>query len=264
MKHWGRMAACSTVFFLAVTGITLHASDAAARAGNCALTAAQKPDQVEVHLQRASCNGEANCDRMQTEEPASAFTGFALPDLKREGAHLDAAFVAEAGRLTCSGTVHVGKLRGEYTFQPDQAFVEHMRRMGFGDLDTDKLEAYTLFRIDTRWIRSLQDEGVTGLDSGKLIALRIFKVDAAYVKSLQALGYPTPPADKLVALSVQHVNPDEVKKVRAMGFQPTLDELIQMRIFKVTPEFIERMRGRGFSDLTISKLVQIRIFDLAE
>jgi hypothetical protein len=55
-----------------------------------------------------------------------------------------------------------------------------------------------------------------------------------------------------------------VKQIRAMGYQPTLDELIQMRIFKVTPDFIHRMQARGLNNLTINKLVQIRIFQLAE
>ncbi len=65
-------------------------------------------------------------------------------------------------------------------------------------------------------------------------------------------------------MRVQHVDPEEVKQIRAMGYEPTLDELVQMRIFKVTPDFIRRMQARGLKDLTISKLVQIRIFDLAE
>ena len=37
-----------------------------------------------------------------------------------------------------------------------------------------------------------------------------------------------------------------------------------MRIFKVTPDFIHRMQDRGFNNLTIAKLVQIRIFNLAD
>jgi hypothetical protein len=37
-----------------------------------------------------------------------------------------------------------------------------------------------------------------------------------------------------------------------------------MRIFKVTPDFIQRMEARGLRNLTISKLVQIRIFNLAD
>jgi len=42
------------------------------------------------------------------------------------------------------------------------------------------------------------------------------------------------------------------------------DELIQIRIFKITPEFIRRMQDRGLKDLTIAKLVQIKIFKLDE
>jgi hypothetical protein len=37
-----------------------------------------------------------------------------------------------------------------------------------------------------------------------------------------------------------------------------------MRIFNITPAFIHRMQARGFENLTISKLLQIRIFNLAE
>jgi hypothetical protein len=40
--------------------------------------------------------------------------------------------------------------------------------------------------------------------------------------------------------------------------------LVEMRIFKVTPDFIRRMQAKGLSNLTISKLVQIRIFQLAD
>jgi len=55
-----------------------------------------------------------------------------------------------------------------------------------------------------------------------------------------------------------------VKQYRALGYEPTEDELIQMRIFKVTPDFIQRMEARGLGKLTIAKLVQVRIFNLAD
>ncbi len=177
---------------------------------------------------------------------------------------MDAAIRAEAGTITCSGAVHDGRMSGTFTFVPDPEFVHRMLQMGFHDLESEKLQAYTLFRIATAWVHSMQAAGVSGLDSGNLIALRIFHVDTDYIRSLNALGYPTPDAGKLIALRVQHVDPEEVKQIRALGYQPTLDELIQMRIFKITPDFIHRMQAKGLNDLTISKLVQIRIFQLAE
>jgi len=246
-------------------GVALHADDSLQTLnGTCSISSSSRVDQVEFRIERGMCENGRNCNSSDTSEPVNAFTGFTLSDLQRDGAHIDAVLRAEAGSITCSGTVHDSELRGKFIFVPDAAFISHMQKMGFGDLNSEKLEAYTLFRIDTSWIQPLKNAGVNGLDSDKLIALRIFKVDAAYIDSMKSLGYPVPDADKLVGLKVQNVNPAEVKEIRAMGYQPTLDELIQMRIFKVTPDFIHRMQARGLTNLTISKLVQIKIFKLDE
>jgi hypothetical protein len=232
--------------------------------GTCSIAPATQAGRIQFKMERGDCNGGHNCSINDNEMPLSNFSGFTLDDLKRDGAHIDATISAEAGKLTCSGTVHNLVLSGESSFVPDPAFVAHMKQMGFTGFTSEKLESYTLFHIETAWIQALQSAGVTDITADNLIALRIFKVDAPFAKSMAALGYPNLPAEKLIAFKIHGVNPDDVKQYRAMGYQPTSDELIQMRIFKVTPDFIHRMQARGFNNLTISKLVQIRIFKLAE
>jgi hypothetical protein len=254
-----------TALLAATTGLFLQAEQQLRTLnGSCSVTATAHEAEVDLRLERDACGGSEHCGSNQIQEPISAFLGFTLADLRREGAHVDAVLRAEAGTITCSGAVHDGKLSGAFNFVPDPAFVDRMLQMGYRDLDEEKLQAYTLFRIGTAWVRSLQDAGVGGMDSGNLIALRIFHADTDYIHSLNALGYPTPDAGKLITLRVHRVDVEEVKQIRDLGYQPTLDELIQMRIFHVTPDFIHRMQARGFSQLTISKLVQIRIFNLAE
>jgi hypothetical protein len=254
-----------TALLVASTALLLQAEEhLRTLTGSCSVAATANEAEVDLRLERGACDGGEHCGSTQTQEPLSAFVGFTLADLQREGAHVDAVIRAEAGTLTCSGAVHDGRMSGAFRFVPDPAFVDRMMQMGFRDLDEEKLQAYTLFRIGIAWIQSLQAAGVSGLDSGNLIALRIFRADTDYIHSLNAVGYPTPDAGKLIALRVQRVDPEEVKQVRALGYQPTLDELIQMRIFKITPDFIHRMQARGLNNLTISKLVQIRIFKLAE
>jgi hypothetical protein len=241
------------------------AAEAESRSGTCSIRVSEKSGEFELKIERNNCKTEAgNCGNSQTGEPLNAFTGITVPDLGREGAQLNAVLIAEAGTLRCSGTVHDAELSGAYTFEPDKSFVGRMREIGITGIDPEKLEVYTLFRVSRNWVVSLQKAGVQGIDADNLIALRIFGVDAEYVKSLQALGYGTPPADKLIALRVQGVNAAEIKQVEAMGYHPTLDELIQMRVFHITPDFIQRMKAKGFDNLTIAKLVQIKIFKLAE
>ncbi len=234
--------------------------------GTCSILAGRHADQFELKLNRGGdCTAEnRNCQSSDMDEAAASLSGITTSDLAREGAHLDAVISADPGTLHCTGVVHDLQLAGSYLFEPNPKFIDQMRDLGITGLDSKQLLPYTLFHVQRDWVESLQKAGVTGINGGNLLALRIFKVDADYVHSLVALGYPAPPAEKLIALRVQGVNPAEIKQVQAMGYHPTLDELVQMRIFKVTPDFIERMKAKGFDNLTIAKLVQIRIFKLAE
>lgn len=263
MTHTGGVIL--TALLAAATGLFQQAEDHLRTLnGSCSIAATAKEAEVDLRLESAACSNHEHCGSTQTQQPLSAFLGFTLADLRREGAHVDAVIRAEAGTITCSGAVHDGTLSGAFRFVPEPAFAARMSQMGYRNLDEEKLQAYTLFRIGIDWIRSLQSAGVSGMNSGNLIALRIFHADTDYIHSLNALGYAAPDADKLVALRVHRVDADEVKQIRALGYQPTLDELIQMRIFNITPGFIHRMQARGLENLTISKLVQIRIFNLAE
>jgi hypothetical protein len=234
--------------------------------GHCSIAPSAMSGHVQFEMEDGDCDSsDRHCHNHDNDEmPLSNFTGLALADFEREGAHLEARIVAEAGTITCAGEVHGLALTGDYTFVPDPAFVEHMGKLGFNGFNSEKLEAYTLFHIETSWVQSLLEAGVSDIDTGKILALKIFKIDAAYVKEMAAIGYPGLSAEKLISFGVQGVNADEVKQYRALGYQPNADELIQMRIFKVTPEFIQRMHDRGLGNLTISKLVQIRIFKLAD
>jgi len=47
-----------------------------------------------------------------------------------------------------------------------------------------------------------------------------------------------------------------------MGFQPSEQDLVQMSVFKIDRPFVDRMRARGLKDLTLPKLIQIKVFKL--
>jgi hypothetical protein len=221
--------------------------------------------KFSLHIDGGDCGSEHwNCGSNYSEESIDRFYGITPEDLAREGAQLTATLAAEAGKFTCSGTVRNGSLEGDSLFVPDPVFAARMEQMGFSGLDSEKLQAYALVNVESQWAHSLQQTGIQGMTTDNLIALRIFKVDPAYVKSIMALGYDLPSADQLIAMRVQGVDAEEVREIRALGYKPTFDELIQIRIFHITPEFIRRMESRCLKDLTIAKLVQIRIFKLDE
>jgi hypothetical protein len=234
---------------------SLHAS--------CSITSGDHPGTFRLRLEDESCKGDHHCSNFSNDS-LSRFSGITLADLARDGAQLNAVLNADAGTFTCAGTVHDGELEGNSTFTPSGAFVDRMSQLGFTGFNTEKLQAYALLDVKSAWVESMKNAKVGGITVDNLIALHIFHVDPAYVAGLTALGYPIPDADQLIGLKVQGVNAEEVRQIRSLGFQPTLDELVQIRIFHITPEFIRQMKSRGFQNLTIAKLVQIKIFKMDE
>ncbi len=261
MKLHNQLALAIT---LATATLASRAQSLAPIHARCAIGLSDTGSQFSLHISDTDCPVDQHCGSNFSNESMSRFTGITRADLNNEGAHLTATLAAEAGTFTCSGTVHDRELHGDALFTPDSTFVDRMAKLGFTGFDSQKLQAYAFVNVTTDYALSLQQAHMRGINIDNLIALRIFNIDPAYMQSFIAMGYEQPDADKLIALKVQGVNADEVKQIRAMGYQPNLDELIQIRIFKITPDFIHRMQDRGFKNLTIAKLVQIRIFKLAE
>lgn len=258
------VAVVSAIAIALAVPLGLHATSVAPMRADCTIGMSENAGKFRLQIDKGDCEGARHCGSNFSNDSLTRFTGITLADLGREGANLTATLTAEAGTFTCAGTVHDGELQGKATFIPDDAFVARMERMGFTGYDAEKLLAYALEGVDSGWVQSMQQTGVKGITTDNLIALRIFKVDPDYIHNITALGYDLPDADQLVGLKVQGVNAEEVGQIRALGYHPTLDELIQIRIFHITPEFIRRMQDRGLKDLTIAKLVQIRIFKLDE
>jgi hypothetical protein len=232
--------------------------------GKCTIGVSDDGARLRLEVRPDDCAESRHCGSNFSDESLKRFTGITLADLGREGADLTATLAGEPGTFTCSGKVHDAKLEGTSNFAPDQAFVDRMARLGFTGFDSEKLMTSTFVGVESKWVESMKQTGVKGITVDNLIALRIFRIDPDYVHSFVSMGYDMPDADKLIALKVQGVNGEEVRQIRALGYQPTLDELIQIRIFKITPDFIRRMQDRGLKNLTIAKLVQIRIFKLDE
>jgi hypothetical protein len=244
--------------------LTMNGADLAPLRADCTMSASEDSGKFRLEIEKGDCADGHHCHSNFSTESISRFSGITLADLGRDGAKLTVTLNADAGTFTCSGTVRNEALEGTSVFTPSEAFVGKMDGMGYSGLDSEKLMAYALLGVDSQWVETMKRTGVRGITIDNLIALHIFKVDPEYIHDITSMGYEMPDADKLVGLKVQGVNAEEVRQIRAMGFKPTLDELIQIRIFHITPEFVKRMQERGLTNLTISKLVQIKIFKLDE
>ena len=104
------------------------------------------------------------------------------------------------------------------------------------------------------------DRSLTGKSTGLRGALRGPRVHSRNVRA----GYPELRAGKLTEMRSVGVTPEKVQEAKSLGFAPTEQELIQMSIFHIDRPFVEKMRARGLNDLTLEKLIKIKIFKVDE
>jgi len=235
--------------------------------GNCTISPSSNDHsdgKLDFSWSRGDCAGQRRCHDGNSDMPWSRWNGISPGDLEHEGAAIDARLTDESGEMRCTGKVHDGELQGSFSFTANPVFARRMEAMGFDGQTPDRLRDYTFLDVTTTWVKELKDAHVTGMNAQNLMGLRALQVDAAYVRAMAADGYPELAADKLTSMKAVGVTPEKVQAVRAMGFSPSEEEIIQMSVFKIDAPFVQRMKARGFKNLTISQLVQIKVFKLDE
>lgn len=225
-----------------------------------------KPSTAQVMLAESNCDtNSGHCMGMSTSNlDWRRWTGISQEALDAQGSQVSAHLTGDAGELVCDGVVHDGVLAGRFRFNPSATFPGAMAAIGFDGVTPRKQFSFLMLDVTPAWAKEMRTLGVIELSTNKLDGLRALHVDADYIRAIAAAGYPELRAGKLTEMKAVGVTPEKVREARAMGFQPSEQELIQMSIFKIDRPFVERMRARGLEDLTLTKLIKIKIFKLED
>lgn len=135
-------------------------------------------------------------------------------------------------------------------------YVKEMRGLGL-KLDSDEIIGMKVQGITPEYVREMQGLGLK-LDSDGIIGMKVQGVAPEYVKSIRDLGL-NPDADEIIGMKVQGITPDYLKELQAAGFKVDVDEAIAAKVQGITPEFIAKARSHGFKDLTLDKLIRLKM-----
>ena len=145
---------------------------------------------------------------------------------------------------------------------PDYA--RSMAQLGFGKPTADELVSLKIFDVKPETVSQLKASGIAPTGFRDLISYQIFKVTPEFVAGMKDAGFDSIPAAKLRALRVQNVTPEFAKAARQQYPDVTLDQLIKLKIFNIDQAFIVSAKSHGFNQLTIDKLVKLRISGLLD
>jgi beta-lactamase regulating signal transducer with metallopeptidase domain len=143
-------------------------------------------------------------------------------------------------------------------------FARAMSQVGLGKPSADDLIACKIHGVTPEYLSQLKQQGLEVKSFQDAISFRIFEVRPEFVAGMKAAGFSDLSSQQLLSLRVQGVTPEYAKQISQQFPGATVDDVIRTRIFNIDANFIETAKKHGFTDLTLEKLVRLRISGLLD
>jgi beta-lactamase regulating signal transducer with metallopeptidase domain len=143
-------------------------------------------------------------------------------------------------------------------------YAQSMAQVGYGKPTADQLVSLKIFGVNPETVNKLRAGGIAPTNFHDLISYQIFKVTPEFVAGMKDAGFSSIPPNKLTALRIQNVTPEFAKAAKQQYPDISVDQLIKLRIFHIDEAFIASAKSHGFNQLTIDKLVRLRISGLLD
>ena len=138
-------------------------------------------------------------------------------------------------------------------------YARSMSQLGFGKLSADQLIACKVQGVTPEYIAKLNAGGIKVKTVQDAISYRIFEVTPEFIAGMKDAGFDGLSSQQLLALRVQGVTPEYAKSIKNQFSGATPDDVVKTRIFNINAAFIASAKRHGFTDLTLEKLVQLRV-----
>ncbi|MGA9461192.1 MAG: M56 family metallopeptidase [Terracidiphilus sp.] len=140
-----------------------------------------------------------------------------------------------------------------------QEFALQMAQAGVGKLSADDLIACRIHGVSPEYLAQLKQQGFEIKSIQDAISFRIFEITPEFVAGMKSAGFANLTQKQLVALRVQGVTPEYAQEIASQFPGATVDDVIKTRIFHIDAGFIAQARKLGLTNLSIEKLVRIRV-----
>jgi len=138
-------------------------------------------------------------------------------------------------------------------------YARSMAQLGFGKLSADDLIACKIHGVTAESIAEFKKQGLEVKSIQDAISYRIFEVTPEFAEGMAKAGFKNLDSQKLLALRVQGVTPEYAQSIVRQYPGATVEDVIKTKIFNINSDFIAQAKAHGFTNLSLEKLVQLRI-----
>ena len=143
-------------------------------------------------------------------------------------------------------------------------YARAMSQLGFGKPTADDLIACKIQGVTPEAIAKFKQDGTEVKSFQDAISYRIFQVTPEFVAGMKAAGFSGLDSDQLLAMRIQNVTPEYAREIKQQFPDAKAEDLVKCRIFHIDAAFIALAKKHGFTNLSLEKLVQLRISHLLD
>lgn len=177
---------------------------------------------VDGHVHLRTTWSDASGDHSNSEDrdvDANAL-GIAAP-LASHGSRVRFAMNREAGDFAFEGWIASGNGGGSFTFTPNAAFFDDLRKRGFtidGDNPVGRELSAANLDLTLAYVDDLQRSGVE-LDFRGLITFRALGIDGTYIRDLASVGFSHMEARQYITFKSLEITSGYIKYLQAHGLR---------------------------------------------
>ncbi len=134
-----------------------------------------------------------------------------------------------------------------------------MSQAGFGKLSADDLIACKVQGVTPEFIAGVKQNGLEAKTVQDVISYKIFDVSPEFIAKMKDAGFSNLSSHQLLEMRVQGVTPEYAQSIVKQYPGATTEDIVKTKIFNIDAAFIEQAKKHGFTDLTLEKLVKLRI-----
>jgi hypothetical protein len=143
-------------------------------------------------------------------------------------------------------------------------YARSMAQVGFGKPSAEDLVACKIHGVTPEYIAQLKQQGLEVKSLQDAISYRIFQVTPEFAAGMKEAGFNGLTSQELLSMRVQGVTPEYARDIRQQFPNATADDIVKTRIFHIDAPFIASAKQHGFNNLSLEKLVQLRISHLLD
>jgi len=143
-------------------------------------------------------------------------------------------------------------------------YAKEIAGMGFGTPSVRDLMSTKAMGITPEYVAQMKAAGITAKDLRELVSVKAVGVTPEYVKAMSATGFTGLSTRDLISLRAQGVTPEYVRWVKQTFPNADMHQVNQAAVFHVDADFIAKAKSHGFNDVSLDKLVKLKMTGLLD